>query len=218
MLLDEIGEMKLDMQVKLLRVLQEREVERVGGTKPIKLNVRILSATNKDLKKAVAEGKFRQDLYYRLNVIEVETQPLREHREDIPVLAEYFVTHYAAEMNRNVHGISAAAQRILENYDWPGNVRELQNVIERAVAVATTDVLLPDNLVSDLRQGKKREEGNFNLKERRDAIDRDTLEIALIREGGKCQQVAKTVGLNTGTVYKMIKKFNLSHLLQQPRN
>lgn len=166
--LDEIGELKLDMQVKLLRVLQEREIERVGGTKPIKLNVRILSATNKDLKKAVAAGTFRQDLYYRLNVMEVETPPLRDHREDIFVLAHHFLARYTGEMNKSVLAISEAAERMLENYDWPGNVRELQNVIERAVAVTTTDALLPENLVADLRHSKNREEENFNLKKRRD--------------------------------------------------
>src|SRR5262249_36153217 len=123
--LDEIGELSLPLQVKLLRVLQEREFERVGGARTIKVNIRVIGATHRDLKAAVAAGTFREDLYYRLKVVTITTPPLRERREDIPVLAQHFVTRRAPEIGRWVTGLSVAAHKILENYDWPGNIREL---------------------------------------------------------------------------------------------
>src|SRR5262249_16486007 len=137
--LDEVGELPAAVQVKLLRVLQEREIERVGATKPLKVDIRLIAATNRDLDSAIAAGEFREDLYYRLNVVTVATPPLRLRSEDIQLLARHFVARYAAEIGRPVRGIAEPAQRILENYDWPGNVRELQNVIERAIVLGTTD-------------------------------------------------------------------------------
>ena len=133
--LDEISELPLLMQVKLLRVLQDREFKRVGGTEDIRVDVRIISATNKDLEEAVREKRFREDLFYRLNVIQIKLPPLRERREDIPLLAMHFLKKYSEELNKNILTISPEALRILLNYDYPGNVRELQNIIERAVAL-----------------------------------------------------------------------------------
>jgi DNA-binding NtrC family response regulator len=139
--LDEVGSMRLDLQAKILRALQEREVERVGGTRTIKIDVRVLAATNRDLKKAVEEGGFREDLYYRLNVVPITLPPLRQRRDDILLLMEHFVVKYDRAFHRSVKGFSAGATAALYHYDWPGNVRELENVIERAVALAQSETI-----------------------------------------------------------------------------
>jgi Nif-specific regulatory protein len=143
--LDEIGELTPPLQVKLLRVLQEREFERVGGTLTIKVDVRVIAATNKNLEDAMAAGQFRHDLYYRLNVVSLEMPPLRDRREDIMLLANYFVDKYGAKCNRKLKGISTEARTALLGYDWPGNVRELENTIERAVVLGTTDWIRPQD-------------------------------------------------------------------------
>ena len=140
-LLDEVGELPLEHQVALLRVLQEREFERVGGGRPIRANVRVIAATNRDLETAIAEKTFRSDLYYRLNVFPVVVPPLRERREDIPLLAEYFLHRFAKRAGKRINKISKETLNIVESYDWPGNVRELQNVVERAVIVSESDAL-----------------------------------------------------------------------------
>jgi PAS domain S-box-containing protein len=144
--LDEVGELPLDTQVALLRVLQEREFERVGGTQSIKVDVRVIAATNRDLKAAVAKGTFREDLFYRLNVFPIEVPPLRERRDDILMLVEYFVRRYAKRAGKNIRSIDRKALDLLQSYDWPGNVRELQNVIERSVILSSGDVLSVDGL------------------------------------------------------------------------
>jgi Nif-specific regulatory protein len=144
--LDEIGDLSPSLQTKLLRVLQEREFERVGGTRTIKVNIRLLAATNRDLEEAIKKGTFRQDLYFRLNVVKLTMPPLRERRDDIPLLANYFARKYAEKCNRRVMGISSEARKRLMTYDWPGNVRELENAIERAVVLGTTEQILADDL------------------------------------------------------------------------
>jgi len=153
--LDEIGELTPALQVKLLRVLQEREFERVGGTLTIKVDVRVLAATNKNLETAMAAGEFRHDLYYRLNVVSLEMPALRDRREDIMLLANYFVEKYGARCNRKLKGISPEARERLLAYDWPGNVRELENAIERAVVLGTTDLIR----VNDFAGGFARQNG-----------------------------------------------------------
>ena len=140
-LLDEVGELPLEHQVALLRVLQEREFERVGGGRPIRADVRVIAATNRDLKSAIAEKTFRSDLYYRLNVFPVLVPPLRERREDIPLLLEYFLHRFAKRAGKRINKISKETLNIVESYDWPGNVRQLQNVVERAVIVSESDAL-----------------------------------------------------------------------------
>jgi DNA-binding NtrC family response regulator len=152
--LDEIGEIPPAVQVKLLRVLQEREYERVGGTKSVRVDVRLVAATNKDLEKAVKEGEFREDLYYRLQVIQLAVPPLRERREDIRDLAEHFLRKYNAENGRKIKSISPEALELLVKYDFPGNVRELENAIERAVVLAdaSDSVITPDLLPAHIRQ------------------------------------------------------------------
>ncbi|HEX8118204.1 MAG TPA: sigma 54-interacting transcriptional regulator, partial [Pyrinomonadaceae bacterium] len=144
--LDEVGELAPALQAKLLRVLQEREFERVGGTRTIRVDVRVVAATNRDLEEAVRKGGFRQDLYYRLNVVSFEMPPLRERREDIPLLASYFVSKYASKFKRRVTGLSPEARACLVNYDWPGNVRELENAVERAVVMCTGEIIGVDDL------------------------------------------------------------------------
>jgi formate hydrogenlyase transcriptional activator len=142
--LDEIGELPAETQVALLRVLQEREFERVGGNQPISIDVRVLTATNKDLKAAVAEGTFRRDLFYRLNVFPIHVPGLRERRDDIPLLAEYLIDRYAKRVGKRITQISKKALDLLQAYDWPGNIRELQNVIERAVILSDGETFVVD--------------------------------------------------------------------------
>ena len=149
--LDEIGEMTPMMQVKLLRVLQERRFRRVGGLDEIEANIRVVAATNQDLPKLVADGRFREDLYYRINVIPVQLPALRERREDIPLIAEHFLSKYREQMGKPVAAISGGAMALLERYDWPGNIRELENVIERAVALERTPTILVESLPAQIR-------------------------------------------------------------------
>jgi len=145
--LDEIGDINLKTQTDLLRVLQEREITRVGGMQPIKVDFRCVAATNRDLQAAIQDGHFRPDLYYRLNVFHIHVPPLRERREDIPLLVEHFIRKYAAAMNRKVNGISPAAMNAVQQYDWPGNIRELENAVERALVVAREPELSVDDFV-----------------------------------------------------------------------
>jgi len=152
LLLDEISEMRLDLQAKLLRVLQEQEFERVGGTTPIRVDVRIIATTNRDLGATAAAGSFRQDLYYRLSVMPITIPPLRERAEDIPVLASRFARRTAAELGKEVRGIAPDALKLLQSHSWPGNVRELQHAIERAV-ILTPDAMLPVQVFDGLRPG-----------------------------------------------------------------
>src|SRR5262249_3969 len=144
--LDEVGELPPDAQIALLRVLQEREFERVGGGQPIRVDVRVITATNRDLKAAVANGTFRQDLFYRLNVFPLEVPPLRERKDDILMLVEYFVQRYANRSGKNIRTIDKKSLDLLQSYDWPGNIRELQNVIERSVILTSSEVLSVDEL------------------------------------------------------------------------
>ena len=139
--LDEIGSLRLDLQAKILRALQEREIERVGGTRTVKIDLRVIAATHRDLKKAVEDGAFRVDLYSRLNVVPIDIPPLRHRREDIEPLVNHFLAKYNREFNRRVRGFSADALQTLKEYDWPGNIRELENIIERAVALARGEVI-----------------------------------------------------------------------------
>lgn len=148
--LDEVGSLRLDLQAKLLRALQEREIERVGGTRTIKIDVRIIAATNRDLKRMMEEGTFREDLYYRLNVVPIVVPPLRHCKEDIPALVDHFLNKYNREFNRKVRGFSAGAMAALFEYDWPGNVRELENIIERAVALAQGETIALKDLPLDI--------------------------------------------------------------------
>jgi formate hydrogenlyase transcriptional activator len=182
--LDEIGELPMDTQVALLRVLQEREIQRTGGTQPIRVNVRILAATNRDLQKAIAGGIFRDDLFYRLNVFPIHIPSLRERREDIPVLVEYFVARFARNAGKNILSIEKEALELLESYSWPGNIRELQNVIERSVIVCETDTLtIDDNWLSVASSHPQGQTGTLGRKS--PAEEKALIEKALTESEGR---------------------------------
>src|SRR6478609_2762983 len=157
--LDEIGDLRLDLQAKLLRAIQEGEIERVGGAKPIKTEFRLIAATNLDLEKAVKEGRFREDLYYRINVIPIKLPPLRERADDIPKLAEFFLKRYNARFRKKIQGISDSTMTMLRRYWWPGNIRELENLIERLVAVSDKDFIAEEDLPLDFHFAQLEPEG-----------------------------------------------------------
>jgi PAS domain S-box-containing protein len=184
--LDEIGELPLETQIALLRVLQEREIQRVGASQPIHVNVRVLAATNRDLQKAIAAGAFRQDLFYRLDVFPIHVPPLRERKEDIPVLVEYFVDRFAKKAGKNIRSIEKWALELLESYSWPGNIRELQNVIERAVIVCETETLTIDgswlSLGNSYPQGPAR---SLSLGKKSPEQEKELIERALTETEGR---------------------------------
>jgi transcriptional regulator with GAF, ATPase, and Fis domain len=184
--LDEVGELPPDTQVALLRVLQEREFERVGGVRPIQVDVRVIAATNRDLEAAVASGNFRQDLFYRLNVFPIDVPPLRERKDDIPILVEYFVKRYATRAGKDIRSIDKKTLDILQSYDWPGNVRELQNIIERSVIVSPGDVFSIDEswLSKESRQKKSLVQVPQPFKGEPSG-ERGIIEIALTESGGR---------------------------------
>ena len=229
--LDEIGEMNATMQVKLLRVLQDRRFRRLGATEEVKADIRIIAATNQDLPKLVAEGRFREDLFYRINVIPIQLPPLRERREDIPLLAQHFIEKFSALMNKPVHSISGEAQERMVAYGWPGNVRELENVIERCVALEQTPVILADTLPAHLSGGTPltRVPGaavnqagapalpsalpdlgeGFDLEARGDDFYRHYITLALERAGGVQTRAAELLGMSFRSFRYYAKKFNV---------
>jgi len=196
--LDEIGDVPAATQVKLLRVLQEREFERLGGTRTIKVDVRLLAATNRDLRAALEQGTFREDLYYRLNVVPIDIAPLRERKEDIPDLATLFLARFAKDSGRSLTGIASAAMQVLLGHYWPGNVRELQNVIERACALAAGPELRVDDIQLDVLRHRA---GSANERFLPDGMTLDQWEDEMIREalkraGGNKSQAARLLGLS----------------------
>jgi two-component system response regulator PilR (NtrC family) len=218
--LDEISELPLLMQVKLLRVLQDKEFKRVGGTEDIRVDVRIISATNKDLEEAVREKQFREDLFYRLNVIQIKLPRLRERREDIPLLADHFLKKYSEELNKNISRISSEALRILLNYEFPGNVRELQNIIERAVALETTQELTTQNLSSYLEEQIHLKKGPVDLEIPNEGIDlekvvgdleRTLLLKALDKTKGIKKKAAELLHINFRSMRYRLEKYGLNH-------
>lgn len=208
--LDEVGEMSPQLQSKLLRVLQEREFERVGGTRPIKVNVRVIAATNKDLEKAIQSGDFRQDLYYRLNVISRTMPPLRERREDIPLLASYFVVKYGDKCKRRVTGLSAEARSCLVSYDWPGNVRELENAIERAVVLGSTERIQPEDLPEHVLEASPSAgaQGMDYHESVREAKKQLVLK-ALNQADGSYTEAAKLLGIHPNNLHRLIRNMGL---------
>ena len=211
--LDEVGELSPSIQAKLLRVLQEKEIRRVGGTRSIRVDIRVLAATNRDLEAAARKNEFRQDLYYRLNVLTIRTPALRERAEDIPVLARHFIKQCCRETGRQVRGISREAENMLRAYDWPGNVRELQNIIERAVVLGSTDMLVPEDLPAELFESGSGEMPSANYQEVLNATKRDLLEKAFARSGGDYKQAAALLGLSPRYIYRLLHNLKLTHLL-----
>jgi two-component system, NtrC family, response regulator HydG len=213
--LDEIGELSPALQTKLLRVLQEREFERVGGNRTIKVDIRVLAATNRDLEEAIERRTFRQDLYFRLNVVELDMPPLRDRREDIPLLANYFARKYAEKCNRKVLGISPDAHKRLFAYDWPGNVRELENVIERAVVLGTTDYILPDDLPEVLLESAATvDEQTSNFHDKVLRTKKQTILEAMKQAGGSYTAAAKLLGLHPNYLHRLIRNLNLKDELK----
>jgi DNA-binding NtrC family response regulator len=201
--------------VKLLRVLQEREFERLGGTKTLKVDVRVVAATNQDLRAALEQGTFREDLFYRLNVVPISIPPLREHKEDIPYLAEFFVQRFARDAGKPVTGITASAQRVLMEFHWPGNVRELENIIERAVALSTGTVLDSQDIRLDqtLPAGAPASGGitgafipeGQTLEQFEDAI----IQEAMRRSNGNKSQAARLLGLSRNALRYRLSKMGV---------
>ncbi len=207
--LDEIGDMPPALQAKLLRVLQEREVQRVGGTTPIPVDVRVIAASNKNLEVAVKAGEFREDLFYRIAVFPIVIPPLRERREDIPLLAKHFLKKHTASSEKSMSGISTAALRLLLQYDWPGNVRELENAIERAILLETTDVLQANNLPPQLSpivaSRRVPPSAVLSLAE----VERQALVHALEVSTHNVTQAARSLGVNRATLYRKLKRYGL---------
>ncbi|MSU20535.1 MAG: PEP-CTERM-box response regulator transcription factor [Pedosphaera sp.] len=205
--LDEIGEIPLPLQVKLLRFLQEQKIERVGGRKEIPINVRVISATNVDLKKAMAEGKFREDLFYRLAVIVVRLPPLRDRSSDVPLLAQNFLKTFAAQNGKETPRLTVAALKAVEHYTWPGNVRELENRIKRAVIMAEGASVTVADLELDGTGGSPAP--GRSLKEARETVEREMVQQALRRNRGKISGAASDLGISRPTFYELMEKLGL---------
>jgi DNA-binding NtrC family response regulator len=205
--LDEIGTISAKMQVDLLRVIETNEVMRLGGTRPVKVDFRIICATNEDLEKMVADGRFRQDLYYRINVFSLTLPPLRERRDDIPTLARHFMKKLAMQMDKRVTDLSPEAMAKLRAYDWPGNVRELANAIERAMVVSRRDTILPEDLPFALAntQAAAAPAGD-SLAD----VEKAHIEVILGRTGWNISQAAETLQIDRATLYNKIKRYGLA--------
>ena len=210
--LDEVGDIPPAIQVKLLRVLQEKEIERVGGEGPIKVDVRIVAATNRDLPKMVEEGKFREDLFYRLHVIPIYLPPLRERKEDIPELVRHFLRKKCAQLGRKVPEVDPKALELLMEYDWPGNVRELENVLERAIVLCEGDRIGPSDLPLLVeREGDvlRVPEGEVPLPEMLESLERQLIERALEKARGVKAEAARILGIKTSTLYYKMEKYGM---------
>jgi DNA-binding NtrC family response regulator len=210
--LDEIGDVPPVTQVKLLRVLQEREFERLGGTRTVKVDVRLIAATNRDLRAALEQGTFREDLYYRLNVVPIDIAPLRERKEDIPDLVSLFISQFSGESGKPVEGITTEAMQILVNYHWPGNVRELQNIVERACALAKDSVLTPADIHLDTRTAKTANGAGGFLPEGMtlEQWEDEMVQEALRRANGNKSQAARLLGLSRNALRYRLSKIGIA--------
>jgi transcriptional regulator with PAS, ATPase and Fis domain len=201
--LDEIGDISPKLQMDLLRVLDAREFRRVGGEQLVKTNVRVIAATNKDLKKQVEEGRFREDLYYRLNVIMITLPTLRERKEDIPLLVDSFLLHFQHEMGKSLQGISTDALEMLMNHEWPGNVRELRNVVERAAVLAKGPIITPGEL--DLPHQEPVGEAGDSLKD----VEKRHIAATLRQQNWNISRAARALGIDRVTLYNKIKRYEI---------
>ncbi len=206
-LMDEIGDMPLPMQGKLLRVIQELQIMRVGANKPIQLDLRFIAASNKDLKRAVKEGRFREDLYFRLNVVQINLPSLAERKQDIPILIRFFMNKYSDKFSKRISGIDPEAQKILESYTYPGNIRELENIIERAVALAEGETLVTRDLPQDLRELSVTAYGQWLTMEDK---EREYLKKVLQHTGYNLAQTAQMLDIPRTTLWRKMRKFRLS--------
>lgn len=208
--LDEIGELPLHLQVKLLRFLQEKVIQRVGGREDIPVDSRIIAATNRDVTKMTADGTFREDLYYRLAVIQIALPPLRERGDDIILLANLFLNRFSAGLRKKVRGFSATSLKLIESYEWPGNVRELENRIQRAVIMSDSSLIEPDALGFSDNQLKEKEItfAGMTLKEARDRAEREILSVAM-GNAGNMAKTADLLGISRPTLYDLLRKHGL---------
>ena len=205
--LDEIGELPLPMQVKLLRALEQHEIRKIGSPRSIKVDVRVVASTNRNLRMALEEGLFREDLFYRLNVFPIVIPPLRQHKQDIPLLVEHFLRVYSQQLKKLVAEISQEALDILMDYDWPGNVRELENTIERAVLIERSKVISPSSLY--IGSTKKVDFFTMPFKEAKDAFEREYLINVLKNSDGNITRVAKQMGVHRTTLYDLTRKHQI---------
>ncbi|MGA9998151.1 MAG: sigma-54 dependent transcriptional regulator [Pyrinomonadaceae bacterium] len=211
--LDEIAELDIGMQAKLLRALQEREIRRVGGIRPIKIDVRVVAATNRDLRAMVADGRFRDDLYYRINVLSVDVPPLRERHDDIPVLIDYFLKKHTRNTSRLVRGLMPDTRRVMMDYSWPGNVRQLESAIERAILLAESDLITIEDLPLEVRQeARPAAEGAFKLPPEGinfEDVERDLIMQAMEQTDYNITKSAKLLGLTFRTLQYRLEKFGI---------
>jgi transcriptional regulator with PAS, ATPase and Fis domain len=218
--LDEIGDMRYEVQAKLLRAIQEGEIERVGGTHPIKTDIRLIAATNVDLDKAVKEGRFREDLYYRLNVIPIRMPALRDRLDDLPELARFFLRRYNVKFRKNIQGIADSTLQILGAYWWPGNIRELENLIERLVAVSDKDWLTDEDLPYELHVAQLDTQGptSANLLERAvSTFERNFIIRALEKSGWNVTGTARALGIPLSTLKFKMDRLEIRELARKIR-
>jgi formate hydrogenlyase transcriptional activator len=211
--LDEVGELPSETQIALLRVLQEHEVERVGGTRPIRADVRVIAATNRDLQAAISAGSFRSDLFYRLHVFPIEVPPLRERKEDIPLLVEYFIDRYARKAGKKITTVDKKTLRLLESYYWPGNIRELQNVIERSVIVCETTNFSVDESWLSQKLPERKAESQFYLSKKVAAQEKEIIEAALRKCQGRVSGpsgAAAKLGIARSTLESKIRSLKIN--------
>jgi transcriptional regulator with GAF, ATPase, and Fis domain len=212
--LDEIADVTLPTQAKLLRVLQEHEFERLGSNRTIKVDVRIIAATNKDLEQEIAGGRFREDLYYRLNVVTVRIPPLRERKGDIELLAEHFVHKFSQSLNKRIQTIEPAALRLLKGYRWPGNIRELENTIERAVLMAETDIITAEDLSLPFKPELKPGQGVVRVPPgglRWEDMEKDVVLQGLALANWVQKEAARLLGISTRSLNYKVKQFGITH-------
>jgi transcriptional regulator with PAS, ATPase and Fis domain len=207
--LDEIGELPQALQVKLLHVIQTRELTPVGDTRVITVDVRIIAATNADLMQRVKEGRFREDLYYRLNVIEIHMPSLRERRDDIPVLIKHFMEVFAKEAGKTIKDIDYEAMQALLAYDWPGNIRELRNTIERATVLADGEVITMHDLTDKFRTLDIEGVSTSSLRQALDTFERDYIRRSLTESKGNKEAAAGKLGVDLATLYRKLKKLRI---------
>jgi DNA-binding NtrC family response regulator len=211
--LDEIGDLNISMQAKLLRALQEREIMRVGGTRPIKVDVRVIAATNRDLEAMVKEGRFREDLYYRLNIIPIVIPPLRNRRADIPPLVDFFIAKHSANSHRKITGLTAGARNLIMSYSWPGNVRQLESAIERAILLCEGSEIEVEDLPVEIRQeGTSAAAFNFKLPPEGisfDEVERSLITQAMEQTNWNITRAARLLGLSFRTLQYRLEKFGI---------
>ncbi|MCC6473323.1 MAG: sigma 54-interacting transcriptional regulator, partial [Burkholderiales bacterium] len=205
--LDEIGDLPLSLQAKLLRFLQDRVIERVGGRQQIPVDVRIISATNKNIPELIREGRFREDLFYRLNEVRIDIPPLRDRHGDVVLLINFFIGEYNRQHGRGIKGLAPDAVEAVLGYTWPGNVREIENRVKRAVIMADGKLLTAADL--DFASGEEAQPGEYDLREARERAERSVIQRALLKEQGNISKAARLLGISRPTLYELMKQLNI---------